>query len=165
MPASPTPSTPFDAILPAPFGMVGVRTEGGAVAELVYLPDSFEAKAPADALTRRVAEQLDAYYADPDTVFDLPLAPRGTAFQRHVWDQICAVPRGGLTTYGAIARTLRSVPRAVGQACGQNWFPVVIPCHRVVSASGLGGFAHHGEEGFHLGVKRWLLRHERAMLL
>ncbi|CAG9169770.1 methylated-DNA--[protein]-cysteine S-methyltransferase [Cupriavidus pampae] len=155
----------FDAILPAPFGKVGVRTDGDAVAELVYLPDSYDAIAPASTLLREVAAQLDAYYADPNTVFDLPLAARGTDFQRRVWDQICAVPRGGLTTYGTIAKTLRSVPRAVGQACGQNWFPVVIPCHRVVSASGLGGFAHHGEEGFHLGVKRWLLRHEGAMLL
>lgn len=158
-------SVPFDAILPAPFGKVGVRTDGQAVAELVYLPDTFTEIPPASALTRRVAEQLDAYYADPDIVFDLPLATRGTDFQRRVWDQICAVPRGGLTTYGSIAKALRSVPRAVGQACGQNWFPVVIPCHRVVAASGLGGFAHHGEEGFHLGVKRWLLRHEGAMLL
>ncbi|PWK38383.1 methylated-DNA--[protein]-cysteine S-methyltransferase [Cupriavidus plantarum] len=155
----------FDAILPAPFGNVGVRTEGDAVAELVYLPETYDTIAPGSALLRDVAAQLDAYYADPNTVFDLPLATRGTDFQRRVWAQICAVPRGGLTTYGAIAKTLRSVPRAVGQACGQNSFPVVIPCHRVVGASGLGGFAHHGEEGFHLGVKRWLLRHEGAMLL
>ena len=155
----------FDAILPAPFGKVGVRSDGDAVAELVYLPDTYGAIAPASALMRDVAAQLDAYYADAGFVFDLPLAARGTDFQRRVWREICAVPRGGLTTYGTIAKALRSVPRAVGQACGQNWFPVVIPCHRVVSATGLGGFAHHGEEGFHLGVKRWLLRHEGAMLL
>lgn len=155
----------FDAILPAPFGKVGVRSDGDAVAELVYLPDTYDAIAPASALMRDVAAQLDAYYADAGFVFDLPLAARGTDFQRRVWREIRAVPRGGLTTYGTIAKTLRSVPRAVGQACGQNWFPVVIPCHRVVSATGLGGFAHHGEEGFHLGVKRWLLRHEGAMLL
>ena len=155
----------FDAVLPAPFGKVGVRIDGAQVHELVYLPDSFAEVAPASALARRVAEQLEAYYANADTVFDLPLARRGTDFQRKVWDAICAVPRGGLTTYGTIAKSLQSMPRAVGQACGQNWFPIVVPCHRVVAANGLGGFAHHGEEGFHLGVKRWLLRHEGAMLL
>ena len=74
-----------------------------------------------------------------------------------------AIP--GPSNLYVIARGLQSMPRAVGQACGQNWFPIVIPCHRVVAANGLGGFAHHGEEGFHLGVKRWLLRHEGAMLL
>lgn len=156
---------PFDAVLPAPFGKVGVRVDGARIHEIVYLPDSFAEIAPADPLTQRVAEQLAAYYANPDIAFDLPLATRGTDFQRKVWDAICAVPRGGLTTYGTIARSLRSMPRAVGQACGQNWFPIVIPCHRVVAANGLGGFAHHGEEGFHLGVKRWLLRHEGAMLI
>ena len=156
---------PFDAVLPAPFGKVGVRVDGAQVREIVYLPDSFADIAPATALTRHVATQLAAYYDHPDFVFDLPLATRGTDFQRKVWDAICAVPRGGLTTYGTIAKSLQSMPRAVGQACGQNWFPIVIPCHRVVAANGLGGFAHHGEEGFHLGVKRWLLRHEGAMLL
>ncbi len=156
---------PFDAILPAPFGKVGVRVDGAHVHEIVYLPDSFAEIDPADALAQRVADQLAAYYDNPDFAFDLPLAVRGTAFQRKVWDAICAVPHGGLTTYGTIAKSLQSMPRAVGQACGQNWFPVVIPCHRVVAANGLGGFAHHGEEGFHLGVKRWLLRHEGAMLL
>ena len=156
---------PFDAVLPAPFGKVGVRVEGGQVQEIVYLPESFADIAPADALTRQVAAQLNAYYANPDVVFDLPLATRGTDFQRKVWQAISAIPRGGLTTYGTIARGLQSMPRAVGQACGQNWFPIVIPCHRVVAANGLGGFAHHGKEGFHLGVKRWLLRHEGAMLL
>ncbi|WP_341247853.1 methylated-DNA--[protein]-cysteine S-methyltransferase [Cupriavidus pauculus] len=158
---------PFDAILPAPFGKVGIRVDDddAHVHEIVYLPDSFAAIAPSGALAQRVAAQLAAYYDDPDYRFDLPLATRGTDFQRKVWHAISAVPRGGLTTYGTIAKTLQSMPRAVGQACGQNWFPIVIPCHRVVAASGLGGFAHHGEEGFHLGVKRWLLRHEGAMLL
>ncbi|ABF07406.1 methylated-DNA-[protein]-cysteine S-methyltransferase [Cupriavidus metallidurans] len=155
----------FDAVLPAPFGKVGVRVDGTQVHEIVYLPDSFAEVPPTSALTKRVAEQLDAYYANADTVFDLPLARRGTDFQRKVWAAISAVPRGGLTTYGTIAKSLQSMPRAVGQACGQNWFPIVVPCHRVVAANGLGGFAHHGEEGFHLGVKRWLLRHEGAMLL
>ncbi len=155
----------FDAILPAPFGKIGVRTDGALVWEIVYLPDSTRAIAPASPLAQQVAEQLEAYYADADFAFTLPLAPVGTDFQQRVWQAICAVPRGSVTTYGTIAKTLQSMPRAVGQACGQNWFPVVVPCHRVVSASGLGGFAHHGEDGFYLDVKRWLLRHEGAMLL
>ena len=57
-----------------------------------------------------------------------------------------------------------SVPRAVGQACGDNWFPILIPCHRVVSASGIGGFSHH-TDGYLLNIKHWLLRHEGVMLI
>ncbi len=105
------------------------------------------------------------YYANPDAAFDLPLAPAGSDFQQRVWQAISAVPRGAVTTYGTIAEAIGAMPRAVGQACGQNPFPIVIPCHRVVSARGIGGFSHHAEDGFYLDVKRWLLRHEGAMLL
>ncbi|WP_020202158.1 methylated-DNA--[protein]-cysteine S-methyltransferase [Cupriavidus sp. WS] len=155
----------FDAILPAPFGKVGVRTGGDMIREIVYLPGSVPPVAPASAVARRLARQLEAYYADPDAPLDVPLAPAGTDFQRRVWRAIAAVPRGKVTTYGAMAREIASVPRAVGQACGSNAFPLVIPCHRVVSAGGLGGFAHHSEDGFLLDTKRWLLRHEGVMLI
>ncbi|WP_420998426.1 methylated-DNA--[protein]-cysteine S-methyltransferase [Cupriavidus sp. 30B13] len=155
----------FDAILPAPFGKVGVRTEGETIREIVYLPAGTPPVAPASAVAQRLARQLEAYYADPDAPLDVPLAAAGTGFQRRVWQAIAAIPRGKVTTYGAMARGLASVPRAVGQACGSNAFPLVIPCHRVVAAGGLGGFAHHSEDGFLLETKRWLLRHEGVLLI
>ncbi len=131
--------------------------------ELVYLPPGFDEKPAESELAERVVRQLQAYFTDPDFRFDLPLAPAGTAFQRRVWDIISAIPRGSLLTYGQVARALQSAPRAVGQACGANWFPLVIPCHRVTAAGGLGGFAHSDDQaGFQLGVKRWLLAHEGA---
>ena len=131
--------------------------------ELVYLPPGFDEKPAENELAERVVRQLQAYFTDPDFRFDLPLAPAGTAFQRRVWDIISAIPRGSLLTYGQVARALQSAPRAVGQACGANWFPLVIPCHRVTAAGGLGGFAHSDDQaGFQLGVKRWLLAHEGA---
>lgn len=151
----------FSAIVPAPFGAVGIRTEAGRVRELVYLPPHFEEKAPADALAEKAALQLGRYFAEPDFRFDLPLAPAGTAFQQKVWQAIASIPRGEVLTYGQVARLIGSAPRAVGQACGANWFPLVIPCHRVTASGGLGGFSHHDDEtGFHVGVKRWLLAHE-----
>lgn len=153
----------FSAIVEAPFGAVGIRTEACVLQELAYLPPSFEAKAASDALAERVAVQLMRYLDDPDYRFDLPLPEIGTVFQRRVWQAIAAIPRGQVLTYGQIAKQLRSAPRAVGQACGANWFPLLIPCHRVTAAGGLGGFAHHDDaSGFHLGVKRWLLAHEGA---
>jgi len=149
----------FQAVLPTPFGAFGVLTEGEAVREIVYLPPESRAVAPRDALSARVCEQLERYIDDPDYVFDLPLVAAGTAFQQAVWREICAVPRGQVTSYGAIARNLSSAARAVGQACGANPFPPVVPCHRVVSAAGLGGFANH-TDGFLMATKRWLLTHE-----
>ncbi|SOY87055.1 methylated-DNA--[protein]-cysteine S-methyltransferase [Cupriavidus taiwanensis] len=155
----------YNAILSAPFGKIGVRTDGARIRAIVYLPGHVEGLAPADALTQRLAAQLAAYYDDPDAAFDVPLAAAGSAFQQRVWQAICAVPRGATTTYGTIADTIGAMPRAVGQACGQNPFPILVPCHRVVSARGIGGFSHHAEDGFYLDVKRWLLRHEGAMLI
>ena len=151
----------FQAKLDTPFGLVGVRTEGEALAEIVYLPRSAGSLAPANALAERACAQIEKYVADPGYRFRLPLKQVGTAFQRRVWEQLAAIPCGETRRYGDIARVLKSAPRAVGQACGTNYFPLVIPCHRVVAANGLGGFAHTSS-GYLLEVKRWLLLHEQA---
>jgi methylated-DNA-[protein]-cysteine S-methyltransferase len=151
----------FSAIVDASFGAIGIRTDADVVRELVYLPRSFEEKAPVDQLSERAARQVERYLAEPDFRFDLPLAEVGTPFQRKVWAVIAAIPRGDVLTYGQVAKLILSAPRAVGQACGANWFPLIIPCHRVTASGGLGGFSNHDDEtGFHLGIKRWLLRHE-----
>jgi methylated-DNA-[protein]-cysteine S-methyltransferase len=149
----------FDAKLDTPFGIVGVRTEGDALAQVVYLPRHAGALAPTNSLAERACAQIEKYIADPGYRFNLPLNPAGTAFQRRVWDMIATIPRGATMTYGDMARALCSGPRPVGQACGTNHFPLVIPCHRVVAAKGLGGFAHNSS-GYLIEVKRWLLLHE-----
>ena len=157
------PGVHFHAVVAFPAMCVGVRTMGDAIGEITYLPRTTALAAPEDALAERAARQLERYVEDPDFCFDLPLADAGTPFQRRVWEAIRSIRRGRTLTYGEMAQGLRSVPRAVGQACGANPFPLVIPCHRVVGAKGIGGFAHHGE-GFHIEVKQWLLRHENALL-
>ena len=156
-------SAEFDAVLKTPFGGLGVRTEGEAITEIRVLPPGTPAIKPKSALAERACAQLAAYLSDPKAGFDLPLEPAGTAFQRSVWRAIAAIPKGKTLTYGEIARRLKSVPRAVGQACGRNPYPVVVPCHRVVAADGgLGGFAS-ATGGYLLDAKRWLLAHEKAL--
>jgi methylated-DNA-[protein]-cysteine S-methyltransferase len=86
--------------------------------------------------------------------------PAGTPFQLRVWHALMAIPAGQPATYGALAKRLGTGARAVGQACGANPLPILIPCHRVVAASGLGGFMHSAA-GTPLDVKTWLLAHER----
>lgn len=152
----------YQAILEAPFGMVGVRTEGEAVSEIAYLPGSFAPGAPKDRFAERVCRQIERYLDDPDYRFSLRLKRVGTPFQRRVWDAIAAIPRGRTRSYGEIAAELGSGPRPVGRACGANRFPLVIPCHRVVASTGLGGFANR-DSGYFLSIKRWLLAHEAAM--
>ena len=150
----------FNAVIDAPFGKIGIRLEADAVREIVYLPDSVRNIAPETVLAKEVAQQIERYLENAAAGFDLPLAAIGTAFQRRVWAGISAIPPGVVLTYGQLAKEVGSVPRAVGQACGSNYFPLVIPCHRVVASSGIGGFAHHAGDDFFHNVKRWLLAHE-----
>ncbi|MFZ2541292.1 MAG: methylated-DNA--[protein]-cysteine S-methyltransferase, partial [Gallionella sp.] len=109
---------------------------------------------------RKVCEQLTAYFVDPDFRFELPVDPGGTAHQHKVWQIMRIIPRGETRSYGALAAQLKSAAQAVGQACGANPIPIVIPCHRVVGKAGLGGFMGHAS-GTALDIKRWLLAHEQ----
>lgn len=91
-----------------------------------------------------VLAQLDAYFAGTRRSFDLRLAPRGTEFQRRVWQALAAIPYGETTTYGSIARAIGkpSAVRAVAGANGKNPISIVVPCHRVIGQDGtLTGYA------------------------
>ena len=149
----------FDVIVEFPRMKVGVKTRGERVVEIRYLPPSTQALAPKNPLAERAARQLERYRDDPDTRFDFPVLVEGTDLQKGVWQAMCAIPRGKTRTYGELANELGADPRAIGQACGDNRLPIVIPCHRIVAADGPGGFAH-STSGYLLEVKRWLLMHE-----
>ncbi len=149
----------YDAILSAPMCPLGACFSGDTLTRLDFLPSDAPASR-ADSRATRLARELDAYWADPDHAFEMDIAPQGTPFQQRVWRALMAIPAGHPTTYGALAQQLGTAARAVGQACGSNPLPILIPCHRVVSASGLGGFMH-ASAGAPLNVKTWLLAHER----
>jgi methylated-DNA-[protein]-cysteine S-methyltransferase len=151
----------YQAKLPTQFALLGIRAEDGLLEQIVFLPKTGRALAPRNRLAEQTCGQIERYIVDPEFEFDLPLASRGTRFQRRVWEKISAIEPGRTRSYGELARELGSAPRAVGQACGANPLPLVVPCHRVLAASGIGGFAHH-QGGFLLTVKRWLLAHEGA---
>ncbi len=149
----------YDVVLAFPKMKVAVATREARVTGIRYLPPAAATLAPQNALAERAARQLERYRDDPDARFDLPLAIEGTPFQKSVWQAMCAIPRGRTRTYGELARALGGEARAVGQACGDNRLPIVIPCHRVVAADGIGGFAH-ATDGYLIEAKRWLLLHE-----
>lgn len=152
---------PFQAVVAAPTFCLGVRCDEAEILALEFLPPRAE-QAPTNALAAEAVRQLRAYLADADFAFCLPLQPAGTRFQRRVWEQIAQIPSRQTRSYGDVAKAIKSAPRAVGQACGANPYPVVVPCHRVIAAGGgLGGFARQGGD-FFLDVKRWLLAHERS---
>jgi len=149
----------YDVVIDFPKFKVGVKTRDERVVEIKYLPLSAQTFAAKTPLGERAAKQLERYRDDPDATFDLPLLIEGSELQRGVWDAMCAIPRGRTRTYGELARELGADARAIGQCCGDNKLPIVIPCHRVVAADGIGGFGH-ATGGYLLEAKRWLLMHE-----
>lgn len=105
----------------------------------------------------RTADQLAEYFAGKRRVFDLPLAPHGSGFQKQVWQALVKIPYAETRSYGDVARSIGrpSASRAVGAANGRNPIAIIVPCHRVIGSNGdLTGY------GGGIAAKRWLLEHE-----
>ncbi len=152
----------YQGIVAAPGFALGIRCTEDEISAIDFL-EPHPAQVPTNPLAAEAVRQLHAYLTHPACQFDLPLQPAGTPFQRRVWAEISAIPPGQTHTYGQLAKSLKNAPRAVGQACGANPYPLVVPCHRIVATGGgLGGFNRQGG-GFLLEIKRWLLAHENSL--
>ncbi|MGR3362869.1 MAG: methylated-DNA--[protein]-cysteine S-methyltransferase [Maritimibacter harenae] len=139
----------------SPVGPLFVSEADGAITRVSWQAGEVGEETP---LLARARAQLAEYFDGKRQAFDLPLRVSGSAFQQQVCAAMSAIPFGETRTYGEIARGLGVPAQAVGQACGANPVPVVIPCHRVLGATSLGGYS--GEGG--VETKVWLLRHEGA---
>lgn len=142
--------------LDSPLGRLTVQSDHRAITAITWGGSDRD---DTDPLLEEAIAQLEAYFDGRRRVFDLPLAPAGTSFQQSVWRAMRAIGFGETRTYGELARELGSVARAVGGACGANPIPIVIPCHRVLAASGLGGFSG----GLGVESKKQLLQMEGAI--
>lgn len=162
-PSTPDSPTRFD-VLDSPVGRILLTGDDRALTGLFMMdngghpeqigPDWIRGADTCSA----AADQLEEYFAGKRTEFDLPLAPRGTDFQRSVWTELARIPFGETTTYGEIALSIGKsllASRAVGLANGRNPISIVLPCHRVIGSDGsLTGY------GGGLPRKEWLLSHE-----
>ncbi|MEM7088957.1 MAG: methylated-DNA--[protein]-cysteine S-methyltransferase [Pseudomonadota bacterium] len=137
------------------FGRLGVEETDGAITRLIWNGRDEDAQT---SLLQEAAAQVTAYDQGRLDRFDLPYRVTVSDFQRQVCDLMFAIPLGETRTYGDIAKDLDQPAQLVGAACGANPIPVIIPCHRVLAANGLGGFS--GDGGVETKVA--LLRHERA---
>lgn len=137
----------------------GLRTiEFHAAAHPVRREDDWQAGD--HPLLQRARRQLDEYFAGERRTFDLPLAPRGTEFQRETWQALASIPYGSTISYAELALRVKrpKAMRAVGAANGRNPLPIVLPCHRVIGTDGsLTGF------GGGLPTKQYLLELEGAL--
>jgi len=141
-----------------PFGTVAIISDDNQHRIDLFGEVLLVATQPASQqLMSKLYTQIMSYFALPSFKCDFPQLT-GTQFQLRVWQAIYAIPVGETRTYGQLAALLGSGPRAVANACGANPFPIIIPCHRVVAKSGIGGFLQGKKNG--VLVKRWLLQHE-----
>jgi len=137
---------------------LAITTTEKGLSSIDYVHDSV-LRYPVGEMAEQVVYQLQHYFEDPGWEFDLPLDLAGTPFQQRLWNSLSRVPAGQTDTYGQLAQQLHSGAQAVGQACRRNPIPVVIPCHRIVSRQGMGGYA--GEmDGEKMRIKKALLTHE-----
>lgn len=145
-------------LMDSPVGPLLLIEDGGRLAEVRFAagdePDRDET--PLLALARG---QIEEFLAGGRHAFDLPLIPARTVFQQRVREAMVSIPWGQTLSYGEIAHIAGGAPRAVGQACGANMLPIVVPCHRVLAANGIGGYS--GAKG--LDTKRFLLALEKAV--
>ena len=116
-------------------------------------------KAATTPFARQVTLQLEQFFASPEQPFTLALDLQGSVFQRRVWQALTQIAAGQTLTYGELATRLGSGARAVGNACRHNPVSIIVPCHRVVSAAGIGGYSG-SVGGREIDRKHWLLRHE-----
>jgi len=146
---------------PTPIGPMLLRADGDRLTSIRIGTDG-DADNDDDPVLREALAQLSAWFSGRLSQFNLPLAepdtPRGTAHRQAIAD----IPYADTASYGAIARMIGSSPRAVGQACRRNPFPIVVPCHRVIGA---GGTIGHYSGGAGIATKLWLLRHEQDSTL
>lgn len=145
------------ASIHTPLGWISLTEKDGAITALNW-GRSGDDETP---LLKEALRQVSAYFAGDLKQFDLPLRPYGGAFQQAVNEAMQSIPYGETRPYGAIASDLGSMPQPVGNACGNNSIAIIIPCHRVVGSSGLGGFSAPGG----VETKVALLRHEGAYSL
>jgi methylated-DNA-[protein]-cysteine S-methyltransferase len=149
----------YDIVLDSPLGHLGIRLRDEHIARLDYLGNTAALKPAATSLGRRLATQLAQYFADSQSRFTLPVELHGTDFQQRVWRALTRIPPGKTLAYGELAGKLDSGARAVGNACRNNPVSIIVPCHRVVSVSGIGGYSGK-TDGREINRKQWLLRHE-----
>lgn len=147
-----------------PFGLEVAHHQHAVVAaSLLVIPHNTIQRGPEGPLTGAIDDYLTNYLQGNQPSELLPLSLSGTAFQQQVWQSLCAIPAGQVTTYGKLAADLNTAAQPIGGACKANPVAFFVPCHRVVAATGLGGYMGKNKHGNELQCKAWLLAHEAGM--
>jgi methylated-DNA-[protein]-cysteine S-methyltransferase len=149
-------------VIDSPVGKLGLLFTDNCIAKISFLPPKTFLIVPKNNIERRVVAKIKRYFCDPHCQFDLPMFICGTLLQIKIWQALQKIPVGKVITYGELAKKLNTGPRVIGNACRLNPLPIIIPCHRVIAANGLGGYS--GRSNKAIRVKKYLLAAEGVSL-
>ncbi len=148
-----------DCIIVSPIGKLGLIITNNKLTAIHFLPVRVPLLPAQDSAARHIIVKIKKYFCNPRSQLGLLTQMKGTLLQQKIWRALQKIPCGKTMTYGELAQKIGTSPRVIGNACRRNPIPIVIPCHRVVAATGLGGYYGKDSNGG-LKIKRWLLRHE-----
>lgn len=145
-------------------GCIRIHHDGASVVELDILPKGkYGICPPENEFEESLLAAFSAYFSSSEQRFMLPIKQQGSDFQHRVWRALQQINAGTVMSYGELAKKLNSSARAIGNACRRNPVPIIVPCHRVVAKSGIGGFSG-ATQGQLIDQKRRLLAHEGVRL-
>ncbi|WP_428355222.1 methylated-DNA--[protein]-cysteine S-methyltransferase [Methyloprofundus sp.] len=145
-----------------PIGVLAIQMQGTLLSKL-YWALAPQAEPQLTHLSGALEQQLNEYWLSGKMIHNSSLLKQGTEFQQKAWNALSRIPLGQTRTYGELANELGTAPRALANACRKNPFPVIIPCHRVLAKTGIGGYAG-ATSGKLINIKLALLKHEEMML-
>lgn len=155
------PEDTIDTVIEVPFGQLLVSASDHWVTGIELNTTRASRVTAVSELITNMSEQLRDYFVQAHNHWSLPLANQGTVFQNKVWSYLQTIPVGKTRTYAEVAISLNTSARAVGNACRANPFMIVVPCHRVISSTSIGGY-YGKTKGDEIMVKQWLLDHEQG---
>ncbi len=151
----------YDVIFNTTMATIGLKFTGSRLSKVAYLSKQVD-MLPQTELAKKVKGKIEKYLKSKEKSIKVEVALNVTPFQLRVLDQLQQIPYGETRSYGDLAKILKTSPRAVGNACRNNPLPIIIPCHRVVAANGIGGY-DGATQGETLDIKYYLLRLEGAV--
>lgn len=144
-----------------PIGSLSIQMQASLLGKIEWLSNKI--CEPSSDIPMQLEQTLNHYWYTAKIDYTIPLLEQGTVFQKTVWQALCCIPIGQTKTYGKLAQTLNTSPRAIANACRNNPFPLIIPCHRIIAKTGPGGYAGQ-TSGPMLTIKQALLLHEKIRL-
>ncbi|EKD45626.1 MAG: hypothetical protein ACD_69C00203G0002 [uncultured bacterium] len=149
----------YSCVINSCVGKLGIIIANNQIAKIVYLSTKARLISPKNLVTRQIVSKIKKYFCNPRLQFKLVMNLSGTVLQIKIWKALQKIPCGKTITYGELAQKIGTSPRVIGNACRRNPIPIIIPCHRVVAANGLGGYCGNVNSGA-IKIKEWLLKHE-----